>query len=236
MPTVKNLRNLKRSFVETIQQEILSGELKPGDKLLSEREIALRMGISRGSVNQGILDLERMGFIRVVPRKGAYVTDYLKNGTPETLSAIMSHDSALVDSELFGDLMEMRMLIERECVRLACDRISSESRSMLDEKLSQLYQARGTELAKALYDFHRCIVGISGNSIYMMIFRSFEKMMLNLLEAHYHNESEIYKTIPIYEGLAAAISQKDSSGADSLIVKILVQATDYLNTYYDHRN
>ena len=54
----KDSKNLKAGFVDMMQAKILSGELKPGDRLPPERELALQVGISRGSVNQGILDLE----------------------------------------------------------------------------------------------------------------------------------------------------------------------------------
>lgn len=60
---------LKSSFVDRLIAEILSGKLKPGYRLPPERKLAEELGLSRGSVNQGILDLERMGFVRVVPRQ-----------------------------------------------------------------------------------------------------------------------------------------------------------------------
>ena len=113
-------KSLKAGFVEIMEAKIFSGELKPGDRLPPERELALQLGISRGSVNQGILDMARMGFLRIVPRRGTFVADYVRNATPETLAAIMSYDSALVDSALFKDLMELRILVELECTRLAC--------------------------------------------------------------------------------------------------------------------
>ena len=95
-------KSLKAGFVEIMEAKIFSGELKPGDRLPPERELALQLGISRGSVNQGILDMARMGFLRIVPRRGTFVADYVRNATPETLAAIMSYDSALVDSALFN--------------------------------------------------------------------------------------------------------------------------------------
>lgn len=120
-------KSLKAGFVEIMEAKIFSGELKPGDRLPPERELALQLGISRGSVNQGILDMARMGFLRIVPRRGTFVADYVRNATPETLAAIMSYDSALVDSALFKDLMELRILVERECTRLACANLTPES-------------------------------------------------------------------------------------------------------------
>ena len=53
-------KSLKAGFVEIMEAKIFSGELKPGDRLPPERELALQLGISRGSVNQGILDMARI--------------------------------------------------------------------------------------------------------------------------------------------------------------------------------
>ena len=48
----KDSKNRKAEFIHLMQAKILSGELKPGDRLPPERELALQVGISRGSVNQ----------------------------------------------------------------------------------------------------------------------------------------------------------------------------------------
>ena len=129
----KDSKNLKADFIQRMQAKILSGELKPGDRLPPERELAVQVGISRGSVNQGILDLERMGFLRIVPRKGTFVAEYVRNATPETLAAIMSYNSAYIDQALFRDLMELRILVERECARLACANLTQDSLRRLQE-------------------------------------------------------------------------------------------------------
>ena len=55
--------SLKEICVQEILTKILSGELKPGDRLPPERELAEAMGISRSSVNHGIMELENMGFL-----------------------------------------------------------------------------------------------------------------------------------------------------------------------------
>ena len=57
MPAEEN-KNRRTSFMEIMKNRILSGELKPGDRLLPERELAEQLGFSRGSVNQGMLDLD----------------------------------------------------------------------------------------------------------------------------------------------------------------------------------
>ena len=52
MPAEEN-KNRRVSFMEIMKNRILSGELKPGDRLPPERELAEQLGFSRGSVNQG---------------------------------------------------------------------------------------------------------------------------------------------------------------------------------------
>ena len=59
------------------------------------------------------------------------MAEYVQQATPETLSAIMGFDSGLIDSTLFRDLMDARILIERECTRLACAKLTPASLQML---------------------------------------------------------------------------------------------------------
>ena len=54
--------SLKELFIQQLQGMILTGRLSVGAKLPPERELAEQLGFSRGSVNQGMLDLARMGF------------------------------------------------------------------------------------------------------------------------------------------------------------------------------
>ena len=220
---------IKKGFKDIMQGRILSGELKPGDKLPPERELAAEMGISRGSVNQGLLDLERMGFIRIVPRKGAYVADYMTGASPEILVAIMSYDTGLIGPDLFRDLMEMRILVEKECAKLAAQKINAEAIRELYSISDRIHDAKGSELTAALFEFHACVARISGNKAYALLFISFEKMIRRLIEVHYSSPEELRNTLPLYHELAQAISRGYAEEAQTLMGKILGSAASYLN-------
>lgn len=224
-------RSLKAGFVETMEARIFSGELKPGDRLPPERELAAQMGISRGSVNQGILDMARMGFLCIVPRRGTFVAEYVRNATPETLTAIMSYDSTLIDSALFKDLMELRILVERECTRLACAKLTPESLEELQKRLEAVLASRDEDAAEEVYLFHKCITEISGNAAYAMVFQSFEKMIRNLIKEHYKDPAELRSSLPKLGQLTEAIARRDALEADRCMLTILSQASDYLNKY-----
>jgi len=219
---------LKEGFINAMQGRILSGELKPGDRLPTERELAEQYGISRGSVNQGILDLERMGLIRIAPRKGTFVADYMKNPNPMTLSAIISFDSELVDDTLFRDLMELRIIVERECLRLACARIGSADLQTLSTLTENIYKNQDDPSA-AIYEYHLAIVRMSGNSAYHMVYTGFEKMIRNLVQVHYRSREEMKKSLSNYESLTAAIRRGDLEEAEKLMTRIMDSAKEYMN-------
>lgn len=80
-----NRKNLSEAVIEQIKQYILSQQLKPGDRLPTEQELADQLGVSRISVREATKALAFMGIIRSAPRRGLTVgevdmqrlTDYL---------------------------------------------------------------------------------------------------------------------------------------------------------------
>lgn len=221
--------SLKGSFIENMKAKIISGELKPGDRLPSERELANENGISRGSVNQGILDLERMGFLRIVPRKGTFVSEYGKTVTPETLAAFMTYDSPLFDSRIFTDFMALRILIERDCVRLICLNSSPEKAAPLEEATKNVISAPGS--SEAVYQYHKCLTDLSGNTAYMLVFQSFSKMIKALISEHYKDREEACESLPKYRALTSALISSDAKVADECLCSILERASGYMEEH-----
>lgn len=224
-------KTLKGNFIETLKAKILSGQLKPGDRLPTEREIAKEIGISRGSVNQGIVELERMGFLKIMPRQGTFVAEFGNNATPETLAAIMSYDSAAINSQLFRDFMDFRILVERECTRLSCINLTPQNLEALNDVTNNLYQASDDAFVEAVFQYHKCIVEISGNKAYLMIFQSFEKMIHNLIAEHFKDENEVQNSMPKFRELTNAIARRDAYEADIIMHNLLGNASSYLNVY-----
>lgn len=220
---------LKKNFVDEILSRILSGKLCPGDRLPAERDLALEMGLSRTSVNQGILDLERLGFLRVVPRRGIYVADYINDATALTVSAVMQYDSTMISPKLFRDFLGLRILVERECVRLACEKIDDEAREKLQKALARLRNETGEALPDAIYEFHRLLTLLSGNGAYSIAFCSFESVIRNMTGARYKDSDEFLKSLPLYEGLADALCRGVAAEADACLQELLNRSSGYLD-------
>ena len=163
------------------------------------------------------------------------MAEYVQQATPETLSAIMGFDSGLIDSTLFRDLMDARILIERECTRLACAKLTPASLQMLQAHTEAIYAADDAQAAETVYLYHKCLTEISGNLAYAMVFQSFEKMIRNLIREHYKNREELRLSIPKFQLLTAAIARRDAYEADMCMLSILGRAADYLGPYLEEK-
>ena len=139
------------------------------------------------------------------------MAEYVQQATPETLTAIMGFDSGLIDSTLFRDLMDARILIERECTRLACAKLTPASLQMLQAHTEAIYAADDAQAAEVVYLYHKCLTEISGNLAYAMVFQSFEKMIRNLIREG--------KT-PQIAGTMAVSAQEGSVTMDASVLRL----------------
>lgn len=225
--------SLKEICVQAILTKILSGELKPGDRLPAERELAEAMGISRSSVNHGIMELENMGFLTITPRRGTIVNDYRTHPTPQSLAAVMRYSSARMEQSLFSDLMDTRLLIEVESARLACSNIYETTFAKM-QKLVEELNREPEDPTELIYRFHYLLTAASGNSVYSMIYRGFETVLCTLIRKHYSMRSEdIRETAQLHGQLLEAIGEKDEQKAQELARRILTQGITVLQSRYE---
>ena len=124
-PTIKEL------FVQRIEDMILSGELHPGDKLPSERELADDMKISKTIVHEGIRELARCGFVDVVSRQSVTVADYANSGNLETLLAIMKRSVNHMDKRTICSLLDLRCYLECPALELLAEHHTEEDITVL---------------------------------------------------------------------------------------------------------
>ena len=115
-----NTLSIKELFISQIEEMILSGELKPGDKLPTERELADEMNISKTIVHDGIRELARIGFLDVISRKGIYVADYTFTGNLETLLAVIRYRGDTLDSKMITSLLDVRIYLECPALEILC--------------------------------------------------------------------------------------------------------------------
>jgi len=224
---------LKKTFVHQMQQRIFSGELKIGQQLPPERELAAQLGISRSLVNTGILELADQGFVRIIPRQGSIVADYKRNGSLQVLVALMNCDSPRIDYPLFCNMVDLRILVECECARLA-----SVNATMEDlDTLALLIRCVGIcsnplDAVESLVRFHYMMTQLSGNAVYAMTFKSFEPVVVRLARQHLTLAPDLPKTVKLHESLISALSAHDAERSAQCMRLCLLQGMSALKKIY----
>lgn len=217
---------LKQLFIKDMEAKIIAGELKPGDHLPPERELAARMGISRSIVNSGILELAAKGFVAIRPRKGTEVVDFHHEGTPLALSSIMNYNRGKLDLKLFGDMLETRLLIEVECAQRAAKNRSREDLRILSKLLEEAWGDSLPSVAGIVdfnFNFHHRITLASGNTVYPMIFKSFEPVCRNLIGMYFASGDYRRQSIQEHQELYGAILARKRDEAGRLMEEILLR-------------
>ena len=197
--------SLKGLFVQKLQGIILSGELPMGEKLPAERELCQQMGVSRAVVNGGITELARQGFLEVLPRQGTYVADYRRNGSIETLMAIMEYNGGMLGKEEIRSVLEVRWGLEQMTLHRVIENASDEELEKLGVYVNNLSEHPApAQAADIAFSFHHGMTLIGGNHILPLIYTSFKVPCTALwirfcrkygVEALHSNIGELYRLV-----------------------------------------
>lgn len=180
-----SIPSAKECFFENIKSKILTGELSPGQKLPSERELSERTGINQSAIHLAIKDLERTGFLDIVPRHGTYVADYIASGNYDTLHEILRSGEQHMTRERIVSLVETRNAIEGGAlIRLAASH-SDEDIRVLEKYIERFKAVRGQglgadELGTMTKEFHYLICRLSGNEVFILLMNSFTEISQGL--------------------------------------------------------
>ena len=218
-------------FVEQVQGMILSGELKVGEKLPTERELAATMKVSLAVVNGGISRLASRGFVRIAPRKGVYVEDYLRNGNISTLESILEYSENYFREDLLSAIMDFRRQFELKFTELAC---ASRTQVHL-ENLEQLVAAvaRESDFSKAselAFRFHQEAAVASGNMVYPLIVGAFRELYCKSYSRMFAIQGKD-RTAQKFEQLLEAIRIGDINKASELT---LLAVDNWQKSFHAH--
>ena len=164
------LKNLKsesvvQKVINCLTDGMVSGELKPGDKLPTEPELAATLGVARTSVREATKILTYLGVLESRRSEGNFVA----NGFQESMIDPMVYGIILNKGENFDSLMELRELTEVGILRLAIKKRSEEGLEAVREKLDAfsdaVEQGNLTAAFQADNDFHDAVSALCQNDL-----------------------------------------------------------------------
>ncbi|MGI5227806.1 FadR/GntR family transcriptional regulator [Actinoallomurus sp. CA-142502] len=148
--------------IEKIKGMIVSGELRPGDRLPKEADLAAQLGLSRNSLREAVRALSLVRILDVRQGDGTYVTSLEPKALLDGLSFIVDlhHDATVLE------FFEVRRILEPAATALAAQQISLEAVDSLRDHLGRVTGESSVEdLVENDLEFHRRIAEAAGNSV-----------------------------------------------------------------------
>lgn len=219
-------RRLYEDIVEQIKQFITGGELKPGDKLLAERDLAERLQVSRVSVREAIKTLEMLGFVDIRPGDGTFVRDTNTDDIirPLAMFLAMERNSLL-------DMFEVRRIFETATAGLAAERAEAEEIEeirILVEKMQQGINLQDSEKGEE-FDaaFHYAVAEATHNSLLTKLFRTVSEEFakaISIARRQLYQADNAQVIVEQHRRVYEALRNRDAKGAADAMLEHLTFA------------
>lgn len=213
----KQLRGpaLNQEIQEYIKDYIVENQLRAGDALPSEGQIAQNMGVSRSPVREAVKALQSLGIIEAKQGEGLFVREWNLDPVLETLNYGMR-----VSPTALRELYEIRTWLEISVIDNVVTNITEEELIELDIIMLRLQQAIKAEDAYTHLDkeFHETLLGVSRNETLVKLFNAFWLAFDN-----YGDEILVSKdyerVIREHKAVLDAIKKRDAQLAREMLAK-----------------
>ena len=137
-----------QSVINRLTDGMRNGELKPGDKIPTEPELAESLGVARSSIREAIKILTYLGVLESKRHEGTFVC----NGFEESMIDPMVY-GIILNKDSFENLMELREMTEAGMMRLAIKNHNEDEIRELEEILSEMKNILSEEGEATIADF-----------------------------------------------------------------------------------
>ncbi|MEW5922190.1 MAG: FadR/GntR family transcriptional regulator [Bacillota bacterium] len=232
-----NLKAYKKSYAyqhvfNAIKEEIISGSLKPGDRLPSEYDLCLRLGIGRSAVREGLRELEAVGLISTVlgPKGGRIVNKVSPDFIVEGLGLVLQ-----LNDVSFAQFMDARKVIESAAAEMAAlERTPADLEEMLLAVTMMHKNMASKEIFfKSNYAFHKAMVAASHNTVLFFIIQALRKLVFNYFDLFTMEKIEIDTdyVFELHNQIYLAVKDRDASRAREMTIRDL---NDFCINYHQY--
>ena len=217
---------LYESVIEQIMELIKNNELKPGDKLPPERELAEKLSISRGSLREAFRVLESRGFIKSKPGGGRYIREIRKNVHNDTENIILSLEKSSI-----LELLEAREMFEVKIAKIAAQKATPEDIELIEKALNKINEEEGLKDDKKMEsdtEFHLAIASASHNFVFVNIIKLHLDLLKETREKTWKIPGRREEQQEEHQTIFQAIKEHDSKKAGEAILKHLKNVREVL--------
>jgi len=210
---------LHEEIVERFKDRIIRGEIPPGERLPTEREIAESLGVNRSTVREAVKKLEALELVEIKHGRGVFVKDYLDSCSMDLLGRILFLDG-VPNLEILRGLLDLRKLVLPEIARRA-----AMNRTELDvEALRRAVQDTGVPVAERDHRVHNLIARASGNPLFAILLNSFTRLLADHASVYFDRAENRQRSEAFHREILEAIEAGEAQRAAGIMYDVLVFA------------
>lgn len=211
----------RHRVVEHLRQLIEAGDLRPGTRLPSERELAAVLGVSRPSVRSGLEAMEAMGV--TVSRRGAGT--FIADGPPDLGSEPLSLLASLhgfTPNEMF----EARLVLEVGVAGLAAQHADGGHMAAMADEITEMFASLEDPSEFLLHDvrFHRAVGAGCGNRVLAALMEMVAAQFYDLRKETVERAVDLRESAEMHHGIYRAIRSRRPDAARTAMTEHLRRA------------
>lgn len=206
--------------VSFLREQLVTGHLKTGDRLLPERDLAAALGVSRPVIREALRALATLGALEIKRGYGTVVREPNFEALSDYFGLVLAQQAGAVD-----DVMQARIAIERQAVRLACTRALATDLDKLSQALQAIKDTIDDPVKGGAADFHFHTMIVESahspalSSVYAAVAKLLQKSHMERRQVIAHVPEVDAYLVDHHEAIMQAIRRKDASQADALLAE-----------------
>ena len=223
---------IRRGFeavCDRIREQLMSGELKPGDRLPGDKELAARFGIGRAAARDALRSLEtsRLVQARTGINGGFYIRSGDGEGLAQTVQDMVSLSQASIES-----VTEARVEIVCVATRLACQRATEEDLEAIQRDVDyhrELFRGgHGSRNTRSVTEFYRLIARATHNDVIVMMVDALTQVTRALVARVDPRPNE--DIMVVRQRVLDLLRKRDAAAACDEMAGYLRRVADYLTS------
>ncbi len=208
---------------DRIRMLMLDGTFPAGEPLPSERNLAERFGVSRGSIRDALRTLETIGLLETRHGQGTFPHELSVDRLVAPLASVMAYRSDLQD-----ELLDVRRMFEPAVARVAATRATEEDLADLQRILETQRQKLKNGQSAIVEDtaFHAILARATRNRVVMSIMATLNDLLVESRTQSLLQKGRPARSIDGHEAVVAALHRRDADGASQAMYNHIDQIAD----------
>ncbi|MGO4887564.1 FadR/GntR family transcriptional regulator [Anaerobacillus sp. MEB173] len=194
-------KTLSQQVIDEIIDLLLTGQLKPGDRIPSELELMETCDVSRPVIREALTSLEVLGIVNRKTRNGTFFSDKIGSKPFSMMLALSVGD--------IPSLIETRIALELGLVTLAAEKITDEDLGKLREIIEEMKKLPTEDSSELDKEFHKIIALSAKNPLFEGIIEPLQNFHDKVLEQIPYEDRDLQQTLQYHIDIYQALEKRD---------------------------